>query len=256
LSQTEIDQFVELGYVRLTEAFPERVARQCREATYEQLGIGTAAPWPEPVMRGLVEGEPLRRAANSPRLLEAVGQLLRGEAWQRRPNLGLVVVRFPFDGDPGDTGWHVDASFEGPTTDSLVNWDVNYRSKGRGLLLLCLLSDVGVDDAPTRILQGSHRAMPSLLEQFGESGVLGQAAPLPDPRGSTALATGEAGDVYLCHPFLVHAASWPHRGPEPRFITQPPIGLEGPLRIDEAEDDLSVVARTVRNALNGRPDDR
>ena len=32
-----------------------------------------------------------------------------------------------------------------------------------------------------------------------------------------------AGDVYLCHPFLVHAATWPHTGTTPRFIGQPCI---------------------------------
>ena len=36
------------------------------------------------------------------------------------------------------------------------------------------------------------------------------------------LATGEAGTVYLCHPFLVHAAQ-PHRGTRPRFMAQPPL---------------------------------
>ncbi len=35
-----------------------------------------------------------------------------------------------------------------------------------------------------------------------------------------ALATGEAGTVYLCHPFLVHAAQI-HRGKRPRFMAQP-----------------------------------
>ena len=25
-------------------------------------------------------------------------------------------------------------------------------------------------------------------------------------------ATGRAGDVFLCHPFIVHTATWPHRG--------------------------------------------
>jgi hypothetical protein len=37
-----------------------------------------------------------------------------------------------------------------------------------------------------------------------------------------ALATGRAGDVYLCHPFLVHAAQ-SHRGRNPRFLAQPPL---------------------------------
>ena len=35
-------------------------------------------------------------------------------------------------------------------------------------------------------------------------------------------ATGDAGTVYLCHPFLVHAAQ-PHHGERPRFLAQPPL---------------------------------
>jgi hypothetical protein len=40
-------------------------------------------------------------------------------------------------------------------------------------------------------------------------------------------ATGQAGDVFLCHQLMVHAASWPHRGRTPRFIAQPSIALLG-----------------------------
>jgi hypothetical protein len=250
LGRSEIEQFMELGYVRVAEAYPQRVALQCRELACAQLEIPLVPPWPEPVRRGLVDGEPFRLAANAPRLLEAVDQLLEGEAWQPRPNLGLLVIRFPSDVDPGDAGWHIDASFEGPATDDLSSWYVNYESKGRGLLLLCLLSDVGVDDAPTRILEGSHHAMPGLLRPFGESGVLGQTTTLPDVHGQIALATGQAGDVFLCHPFLVHAASWPHRGTEPRIIAQPPISLDSALQIDDAARELSPVARVVRRALD------
>ena len=36
-------------------------------------------------------------------------------------------------------------------------------------------------------------------------------------------ATGPPGTVYLCHPFLVHAASWPHTGSKPRLVAQPAI---------------------------------
>lgn len=38
----------------------------------------------------------------------------------------------------------------------------------------------------------------------------------------TVLATGRALTVYLCHPFVVHAAQ-PHHGREPRFMAQPPL---------------------------------
>jgi len=37
-----------------------------------------------------------------------------------------------------------------------------------------------------------------------------------------AAGTGDAGTVYLCHPFLVHA-SQPHQGYCPRFLAQPPL---------------------------------
>jgi hypothetical protein len=219
----------------------------CRELACEQLGIDETQPesWTAPVVRGIVEGQPLHDAANSPRLLGAVHQLLDPDRWQDRPDLGAFVVRFPSEMDPGDTAWHVDGSAR-PGTDEVF---VNYRSYGRGLLLFCLLSDVGADDAPTRVLPGSHLKMPTLLKRFGDDGVSGSEVPLPDASDPVTFATGEAGDIYVCHPFLVHAASWPHRGSTPRFISQPPIGLNGSLQLDEAVKPLSVVARTVRESL-------
>jgi hypothetical protein len=191
-------------------------------------------------------GEPIRDAARSKRLTEAVGNLLDGEDWQPRDDLGLFVVRFPSLEDPGDTGWHIDGSFDGPDTTGSTTWCVNSRSRGRGLLLLALLTDIGPDDAPTRMFVGSHRLMPELLAPFGADGVMGLDAPLPAPHGEIALATGAAGDVYLCHPFLVHAASWPHRGTGPRILAQPAIVLNGELRLDRRDQQLSAVARAIR----------
>ena len=249
LTAGEIEQFVELGYVRVEEAIPRDLAEQCRVTVLQQLGVPESAPWPQPVVRGLADGDAIHRAANSPTLLEAVGQLLAGEPWDPRPNLGIFVARCPSDVDPGDTGWHIDASFEGPETDSLFSWYVNHQSTGRGLLLLCLLSDVGDDDAPTRVRAGSHRQVPKRLRAFGDQGVVGLAAPVDDIEGPVHLATGRAGDVYVCHPFLVHAASWPHRGTRPRVIAQPPISLHGPLRLDVPEPEQSPVSRPISAAL-------
>jgi hypothetical protein len=44
--------------------------------------------------------------------------------------------------------------------------------------------------------------------------------------------TGAAGDVYLCHPFLVHSATWPHRGVAPRFMAQPALVSKEPFEYD------------------------
>ncbi len=248
LSASELEQFAEQGFVHLRSAFPSHLAGECRDFAAMQLNIDVndSTSWCEPVVRGLVEGEPLRAAANSPRLLEAIHQLLDPDPWLSRPNLGLFVVRFPTEADPGDAGWHIDSSFESPDR----RWYVNYRSRQRGLLLLCLLSDVDVEDAPTRIMAGSHLKIPSLLRPFGDDGVFGLHAPLPESTEPITLATGEAGDVYLCHPFLLHAASWPHRGTAPRFVAQPPISLAGDVRLEGGDDELSPVGRAVKTGLH------
>jgi hypothetical protein len=248
LSAMELEQFADQGFVHLHSAFPRELALECQDLAAEQLliDVSDSSSWHAPVVRGFVEGEPLRKAANSPRLVEAIHELLDPDQWLPRPNLGLFVVRFPTENDPGDAGWHIDSSFE--SADG--KWHVNHRSRHRGLLLLCLLSDVDVDDAPTRIMPCSHRKMPSLLRRFGDDGVFGLHAPLPEPIEPIAYATGEAGDVYLCHPFLVHAASWPHCGTAPRFVAQPPVSLAGDLRLDGDDRELSPVARAVRNGLH------
>ncbi|WP_243713205.1 phytanoyl-CoA dioxygenase family protein, partial [Actinomadura sp. 6K520] len=103
---------------------------------------------------------------------------------------------------------------------------MNAASRGRALLMLFLFSDVGEDDAPTRIRAGSHLDVPPILAPAGDEGLpfmdlAAEAVPASEHR-PVALATGQAGDVYLCHPFLVHAAQ-PHHGTEPRFMAQPPL---------------------------------
>ena len=156
--------------------------------------------------------------------------------------MGTFPVRFPSPEDPGDAGWHVDVSFGFEQTD-FMQWRANVSSKGRALLMLFLFSDVGEDDAPTRIRVGSHVDIARQLAPAGEAGLtLGQLA-ADGFAGSAgrheALASGPAGTVYLCHPFLVHAAQ-PHRGTRPRFMAQPPLlpgeplTIEGPSPVEQA----------------------
>ena len=101
--------------------------------------------------------------------------------WIPRKSLGGFPIRFPHSDDPGDTGWHVDASFSpDQPVESYSEWRINLRSKGRALLMLFLFSDVGERDAPTRIRLGSHLHVARLLAPAGELGMsfmdLGAAA--------------------------------------------------------------------------------
>lgn len=91
--------------------------------------------------------------------------------------------------------------------------------------MLFLFSDVSEQDAPTRLKAGSHLDVAKLLESSGAEGLTfmqlaEQLNYLPDRTEVTA--TGDAGTVYLCHPFLVHAAQQ-HRGKTPKFMAQPAL---------------------------------
>ena len=111
-----------------------------------------------------------------------------------------------------------------------------------------LFSDVGEDDAPTRIRVGSHFDIARLLAPAGEAGMAHLQLTDVGAKRDTALATGEAGTVYLCHPFLIHAAQR-HRGTTPRFMSQPPLAPATPLRLERADGTYSPVEVAIREAL-------
>lgn len=232
LSTAQIDHFIEHGYLRLDAAFDADLAQAGRNALWRAMGLSPDAPdgWTRPVVRlGFMTSAPFVAAANTPRLHQAYDGLVGPGRWLPPKGLGTFPVRFPAPDDPGDAGWHVDASF-GTENPDFLQWRVNVKSRGRALLMLFLFSDVGPDDAPTRIRSGSHWHIARQLLPFGEQG-LTLAELAADGFAATAscqqmLATGPAGTVYLCHPFLVHAAQ-PHRGTRPRFMAQPPLLPQG-----------------------------
>ena len=63
-------------------------------------------------------------------------------------------------------------------------------------------------------------------------------------------ATGEVGDVYLLHPFILHAKAQ-NVLRLPRIITNPPVTLAEPMRFDRTDpDEHSLVERAVLRALD------
>ena len=228
LGPDHIDQFIRQGYVALEGAFDPADAAEGRALLWQAMGLApdNAAGWTRPVLRvGFRTDPPFVRAANTPRLHAAFDQLAGAGRWLPPPGLGTFPVRFPVAGDPGDLGWHVDPSF-GTEDPDFLRWRVNVKSRGRALLMLFLLSDTGPQDGPTRLRAGSHQHIARQLLPRGEEGMtLGELA--TDDFATTAScaevqATGPAGTVFLCHPFLVHAAQ-PVRGPQPRFLAQPAL---------------------------------
>jgi hypothetical protein len=228
LTPHQIEAFLTDGFVRIDRAFPRAQADAARAILWRATGCDPDDPatWTRPVVRlGMFTDAPFVEAANTPRLHAAFDRIVGPGRWQRPRAMGTFPVRFPSEADPGDAGWHIDVSF-GTESPDFLSWCANVHSKGRALLMLFLFSDVGEDDAPTRIRIGSHTDIARQLAPAGDAGLtLGELA--ADGFASSAhrpltAATGEAGTAYLCHPFLVHAAQ-PHHGRHPRFLAQPPL---------------------------------
>jgi Phytanoyl-CoA dioxygenase (PhyH) len=253
LSDAQVLGFIADGFVRIDNAFPASPAEAAREILWRDLGLAPDDPasWTQPVVRlGMYSDAPFVEAANTPTLLSAYDRLAGPGRWLPPGAMGTFPVRFPSRENPGDDGWHVDVSFDWHKPD-FMDWRVNVTSRGRALLMLFLFSDVGADDAPTRLRKGSHRDVARLLAPAGAAGLTLRelAAHLPDTDARPeAVATGAAGTVYLCHPFLVHAAQ-PHRGTRPRFMAQPPLLPNGELRLERGDGAYSPVEEAVRQAL-------
>jgi hypothetical protein len=241
---------VRRGFLPLREAFPRTVADECRAELWRQLGLSPDDPsgWTKPVIRlGSQSGEIFHAATHTPRLEAAFDQLAGPGRWIAQDGLGgTTPVRFPVEGDPGDDGWHIDGSF-----DRDGSYWINVRSKVRALLMLFLFSDVGPDDAPTRIRVGSHLDVPAALAPAGEKGMDFPAvnARLPNVHErELGYATGDAGDVFLCHPFVVHAADR-HRGSTPRFMAQPGLFWAREIDLAGPADSSSPVELAIRIGL-------
>lgn len=256
LSDAQIQHFIHRGFVRIDRAFSRETAEQARTILWRDIGCDANDPatWTKPVVRlGIYDQEPFIESANTPVLHAAFDQLVGPGRWLTSRNMGTFPVRFPSLEDPGDAGWHIDVSFDFDQPDFMA-WRANVSSKGRALLMLFLFSDVGEKDAPTRIRVGSHMETARTLAPAGDAGrTLGELA--ANGFAETAhceemLATGEAGTVYLCHPFLVHSAQM-HHGTQPRFMAQPPLLPAEPVSLNRPYRDYSAVETAIRLALDG-----
>jgi hypothetical protein len=252
LTEAQVRQFVEEGFVRLDRAFPRELADKGRAILWRDTGCDPNDPstWTRPVVRlGDYGQAPFDAAVNTPVLHAAFDQLVGRGRWLPRRSLGTFPIRFPSPDDPGDAGWHVDASFASEDADphDFFSWRVNVHSRGRALLMLFLFSDVAERDAPTRIRLGSHLDVARQLAGAGDEGLRFVDVDTSIVRPET-LAVGEAGTVYLCHPFLVHAAQ-PHHGVTPRFMAQPPLLPAEPFQTERANGNYFPVELAIRHAL-------
>jgi hypothetical protein len=150
---------------------------------------------------------------------------------------------------PDTPGWHKDGDFFRHFLDS----------PEQGLLTVVLWSDVLPDGGGATYLAADSvapvaRHLAAHPEGVDPNGGGGYGAGFPTRELIGACrdfreATGEAGDVYLLHPYLLHASS-PNRKGYARLITNPPVMLVEPMRFDRAAPaDHSPVERAILRGL-------
>lgn len=141
---------------------------------------------------------------------------------------------------PEAKGWHKDGDFFRHFLDS----------QEQGLLVFVLWTDVVHHGGPTYVAQDSVKVMAKFLRDRPEGVMPGGfefQERIKDCHDFIE-ATGKAGDVYLLHPFSLHAVSQ-NILKKARIITNPPVGLAEPMNFNRPDGDYSLVEQCVLNAL-------
>jgi hypothetical protein len=264
LSAEQIDQFVELGFCTLPGAFTPHCAAAACDLVWARMaqnaGIHRDDPrtWP-----AFYNGEkhidaPAVRACVTEALAEAIETLLGPGRWRgiRNCNWNFWPVNFSFGADESDAfpceGWHIDGEwFSWPPTPGWHSLDAMQQ----GPLAFGLFTDLAPGGGGTALALGSHKTTARLLARYpqGHADCNLFDEVLREPIGNFHEITGEAGDVVLAHPLLLHARGYKRSGP-PRIISITDAELGAPISLHRADGDYSILEESIRRALRSAPD--
>lgn len=285
LSEEQTEQFIERGWTQVEAAFPRDRALAAQDFLWDRLaerGVRREdrATWTEPIVHiQETYSDPVFQACATERLADAVEDLVGPGRWNGRDrtgNWGWWPVNFGKGSDaPWDvptTGWHWDGQ----------HFRHHVDSPEQGLLLLCMFSEIGPRGGGTLVAEGSHRIVARLLRRHPEgmehrdaiatclrrhpwlAELTGNAPPTEQDRVARFMdrterdadglslrvveITASPGDVFLCHPFLIHAASPNHSG-VPRFMCNRTTPLRERMHLEGPDADRSPVEISIRRAL-------
>jgi hypothetical protein len=251
LTDEQIEQFLTRGYVVVRGAFTREAAKELTDQAFVRLGYDPADPstWREAVIH-MPTHQRFDVKDFAPKVWDAVCDLLGGEERIKGPYTwgdGFIVnlregADRPWDPpSPAVKGWHKDGDFFRHFLDS----------PEQGLLTLVLWSDVRPQGGATFVAADSVPVLARFLAEHPE-GVLPKEFPRQELIGQCrefVEATGELGDVYLLHPYVLHAKSQNLLG-LPRLITNPPVHLREPMDFNRADPaDFSPVELAVLRGL-------
>lgn len=249
LTPEQQEQFLAEGHIVIKGAFPREdslqwVRDECARAGYD---VDAPQTWRKGYERmELSRREPL--ADYAPRAWQASCDLMGGEdRVKNKPVISLFAMNFKQGADTPyqppsalSPGWHKDG------------WHFRHflDSPEQGLLGIPLFTDVLPQGGATFLAVDSVPAVARFLAAHPEG--VG-----PDDFDTKALltecrdfreATGEAGDVYLLHPYMLHAVGQ-NCLQRPRAITNLCYELREPMTLNRANDDYSPAEAAILRGL-------
>ncbi len=251
LTESDVNHFIEKGHVVLKDCFSRELAAEWRDFAFKRLGYDPNDPtsWEQPrIHLPSMNRMPIREIA--PRAWDAICDLLGGEdrIAHSEPSWGDgFIINFALGADTAwqppeslQRGWHKDGDFFRHFLDSpeqglltIVVWSDIYPKSG-GTFVAC--------DSVQHVAQHLSANPQGLLPGEGFGQLVGKC-------DDFAEITGNAGDVVLLHPFILHSASQNPSG-RARFITNPSVALKEPMEFNrDNPDNFSPVELAVLRGL-------
>jgi hypothetical protein len=251
LTEEQVETFLTRGFALIRNAFTREQAETWSAGTFARLGMdpNDISTWTKSRIHMPAHNR-VEVQEFSPKAWGAICDLCGGAERIRRPCIwgdGFIVNL----GSPEDTdlwepptaaapGWHKDGDFFRHFLDS----------PEQGLLTIVLWSDVLPKGGSTFVACDSVPVVARHLMEHPE-GVRPNEFGFPNlvrECSDFLEATGEIGDVYLLHPFVLHASSR-NALRLPRSITNPPVHLLEPMNFDRADGNYSLVEQAILDGL-------
>ncbi|REE87410.1 phytanoyl-CoA dioxygenase PhyH [Paenibacillus taihuensis] len=184
LSHEQIEQFKELGWVKVEQAFSRELALACQQFLWSKLeerGIAQTdrSTWMTPMIY-IQEAyrSPEFDQCNTLRMASAIEDLIGKDRWTDKGIYGIDEIRSTWGWWPVNFALGAEKDWTVPTEG--WHWDgIHFRhyvdSPDQGLLCLCLFSDIAPRGGGTLVLEGSHKLVARFLAEHPE-GLESQAA--------------------------------------------------------------------------------
>lgn len=264
LTEAEKELFRQRGFIQLKNCFTKEQAQSVIDNVWIRLGADPSDKSTWPARTNMPHHNVFDANGFAPKAWSAICELLGGEdrimpitkEWRDSliVNLGAAEHEgksvHPHDLD----GWHVDGDFfmhflDSPEQALLVIPMFTDVIPGGGGTVIC-------PEAIPKIAQRLHdnpeglstRFFPRGHEKFDDAHDISHFSNIAKSCTDFVEVTGELGDVFLLHPFMLHSAA-PNPQRAVRIITNPPVGINEPFNFNRPDGKYSLVEQTTLRAL-------